>query len=87
MVIPLDERIRQVIVRAHTWLKLQTDGTHHSIESLARAVDLHPKVISNRIQLQPTRASRPSECRLRVTAFLASFGIELFHKTAKCSGI
>jgi len=32
-------------------LQLLTDGTHNSIDSLARAVDLHPKVIRNRIRL------------------------------------
>jgi site-specific DNA recombinase len=41
----------QAIVRAHAWLKLLTDSTHHSIESLARAAELHPKVIRSRIAL------------------------------------
>ena len=41
----------QAIVRAHTWLRLLSDGTHNSIEDLARAVELHPKVIRNRIRL------------------------------------
>lgn len=41
----------QAIVRAHQWLRLLSDGTHDSIESLARAVDLHPKVVRNKIRL------------------------------------
>lgn len=41
----------QAIVRAHAWLKLLTDGTHTSIESLAHTVALHPKVIRSRICL------------------------------------
>ncbi|MGB7258146.1 MAG: recombinase family protein [Pseudolabrys sp.] len=41
----------QAIVRAHQWVGFLTDGTHDSIESLAQAVDLHPKVIRSRIRL------------------------------------
>jgi site-specific DNA recombinase len=44
-------QVMQAIVRAHAWLELLIDGTHNSIESLARAVDLHPKVIRSRIPL------------------------------------
>jgi hypothetical protein len=35
----------QAVIRAHSWIKLLTDGTYNSIESLAKAIDLHPKVI------------------------------------------
>jgi len=41
----------QAIVRAHARLRLLVDGTHESIESLAHAVDLHPKVVRSRIRL------------------------------------
>ena len=41
----------QAVVRAHAWLRLLVDGTHESIESLAHAVDLHPKVVRSRIRL------------------------------------
>jgi DNA invertase Pin-like site-specific DNA recombinase len=41
----------QAIVRAHEWLRSLADGTYASIEALAKAVDLHPKVIRRRIQL------------------------------------
>lgn len=41
----------QAIARAHAWLRLLSDGTHDSIEALAHAVDLHPKVIRSRIRL------------------------------------
>lgn len=37
------------MVRAHLWLKLLKDGTHESIDSLALAIDMHPKVVRNRI--------------------------------------
>lgn len=41
----------QAIVRAHQWLRSLSDGTHGSIEALAHAIDLHPKVIRNKIRL------------------------------------
>ena len=41
----------QAVVRAHAWLWLLTEGTYDSIESLARSVDLHPKVVRSRIRL------------------------------------
>ena len=41
----------QAIVRAHAWLELLTNGTYNSMKSLARSVDLHPKVIRSRIRL------------------------------------
>jgi hypothetical protein len=48
---PPNPRLVQAVVRAHTWLKLLTDGTYDSVESLARAVDLHPKHVRNAIRL------------------------------------
>jgi hypothetical protein len=48
---PPNPRLVQAIIRAHVWLKLLTDGTHDSIEALARAVGLHPKHIRNSIRL------------------------------------
>lgn len=44
-----DPTLVQAIVRAHSWLKLLQDGTHGSIESLATAIHMHPKVVRNRI--------------------------------------
>jgi DNA invertase Pin-like site-specific DNA recombinase len=44
-------RLVQAIVRAHFWLKLLTNGTHDSIEALARSVGLHPKHIRNSLRL------------------------------------
>lgn len=41
----------QALVRAHIWLKFLSDGTYDSIDNLARAANLHPKVIRNRIRL------------------------------------
>jgi hypothetical protein len=39
------------IVRAHAWLIALKNGTYDSVEALARAVGLHPKVVRNRIRL------------------------------------
>ncbi len=41
----------QAVVRAHVWRKQLTDGAYDSIEALAHAVDLHPKVVRKAIQL------------------------------------
>ena len=41
----------QAIVRAHIWLKSLSDRTYDSVEDLARAAGLHPKVIRNRIRM------------------------------------
>jgi site-specific DNA recombinase len=46
-----DPTLVQAIVRAHAWLKLLSDGTHSSIDALAAAVDMHPKVVRSRICL------------------------------------
>ena len=43
--------LAHAIVRAHAWLTALEDGTYDSVEALARAVDLHPKVVRNRIRL------------------------------------
>jgi site-specific DNA recombinase len=48
---PADPTLVQAIVRAHAWLKLLDNGAHSSIEALAAAVDMHPKVVRNRICL------------------------------------
>lgn len=44
-------RLAQAVVRAHVWLRLLLDGSYPSIDDLARAAGLHPKVIRNRIKL------------------------------------
>ena len=44
-------RLAQAVVRAHVWLRLLLDGSHPSIDDLARAAGLHPKVIRSRIRL------------------------------------
>jgi len=46
-----DPKLVQPIIRAHVWLKALSDGTYESVEELAEAIDLHPKVIRNRIRL------------------------------------
>lgn len=47
---PRDTKLVQTLLRAQIWLKALSDGTYESVEQLARAVDLHPKVVRNRIQ-------------------------------------
>lgn len=46
-----DQAVLQALVRAHVWLKQLADGTFSSIEALAAAANIHPKVIRNRIRL------------------------------------
>lgn len=46
-----DLKLIQSVVRAHAWLKLLSDGTHQSVEALASAIGMHPKVVRNRICL------------------------------------
>ena len=41
----------QAVVRAHTWVRLLSDGTHKNIESLAQSVRVHPKIIRNGIRM------------------------------------
>ncbi len=43
--------LTHAIVRAHAWLTALEDGTYDSVEALAHAVALHPKVVRNRIRL------------------------------------
>jgi site-specific DNA recombinase len=46
-----DQKLVQSIVRAHVWLRKLSDGTHASIESLAAAVKLNPKVVRQALRL------------------------------------
>jgi len=41
----------QAIVRAHGWVNLLRDGVHESIEQLAQASQLHPKVVRQSLRL------------------------------------
>jgi DNA invertase Pin-like site-specific DNA recombinase len=41
----------QAVVRAHAWVRLLSVGTHKSVESLARSVGVHPKIVRNRIRM------------------------------------
>jgi site-specific DNA recombinase len=45
---PLDA---QALVRAQTWPKLLSDGSYDSVEDLAKAINLHPKVIRKSIRV------------------------------------
>ena len=46
-----NEGLIQSIVRAHAWLKCLQEGTHASIEQLAEANRLHPKVVRQALRL------------------------------------
>ena len=46
-----DPALVQALVRAHVWLKQLSDETYSSIEELAAAAKIHPKVVRNRIRL------------------------------------
>jgi site-specific DNA recombinase len=46
-----DPKLVQSVVRAHSWLRQLADGTHASIESLAAAVKLNPKVVRQALRL------------------------------------
>ena len=46
-----DPKLVQSIVRAHAWMRELSNGTHASIESLAKAVKLNPKVIRQALRL------------------------------------
>jgi hypothetical protein len=41
----------QAITRAHSWVKLLSDGTYHSIEALAASKRLNPKVVRKAIRV------------------------------------
>lgn len=84
-----DPTLVQAIVRAHSWLRLLQDGTHGSIESLATAIDMHPKVVRNRIGfafLAPslTRAilhgEQPSNLTFGVAQQLSSLNWDAQHR-------
>jgi hypothetical protein len=47
----LDQKLVQSVVRAHTWLRQLSNGSHTSVESLAAAVKLNPKVIRQALRL------------------------------------
>ncbi|MCK1474155.1 recombinase family protein [Bradyrhizobium sp. 197] len=47
----VDHKLVKSIVRAHAWLDDLSSGRHPSIEALAAAADLHPKVIRQGLRL------------------------------------
>jgi hypothetical protein len=46
-----NESMIQSVVRAHAWMYLLQDGTYGSIEELADANNIHPKVIRQNLRL------------------------------------
>jgi hypothetical protein len=46
-----NESLIQSIIRAHAWIRNLHDGKHESIEALAEANHLHPKVVRQALRL------------------------------------
>jgi site-specific DNA recombinase len=46
-----NEGLIQSIVRAHAWKRALLDGAHDSVEMLAEANQLHPKVVRQALRL------------------------------------
>jgi hypothetical protein len=46
-----DQKLVQSVVRAHAWVRELSNGTHRSIESLAAAIKLSPKVVRQALRL------------------------------------
>ena len=46
-----DQKLLQSVVRARTWVNALADGEYGSIEDLAEAVKIHPKVIRQNLRL------------------------------------
>jgi len=51
MVAHVDQKLVKSIIRAHAWLDDLSTGRHPSIEDLAAAADLHPKVVRQGLRL------------------------------------
>jgi site-specific DNA recombinase len=69
-----NEILVQSIVRAHTWKQALLDGTYESIEKLAEASRLHPKVVRQALRLaflSPDVTSAILEGRQSTTLSLA----------------
>lgn len=47
----IDPKLLKSIVRAHIWLNDLSNGRHDSIESLATAADVHPKLVRQELRL------------------------------------
>jgi DNA invertase Pin-like site-specific DNA recombinase len=47
----VDQKLVKSIIRAHAWLDALSSGRHASIESLATAAELHPKIVRQGLRL------------------------------------
>jgi len=47
----VDQKLLKSMIRAHAWLDVLSNGRHASIEDLATAADLHPKVVRQGLRL------------------------------------
>jgi site-specific DNA recombinase len=69
-----NEGLIHAIVRAYTWVRRLSDGTHESVEDLAKANGVHPKVVRQALRLaylSPEIASAAIEGRQPSTLTLA----------------
>jgi site-specific DNA recombinase len=46
-----NDSLIQSMVRSHAWLRAMSDGTYESVEALAEASNLHPKVVRHALRL------------------------------------
>jgi hypothetical protein len=46
-----DQKLLQAVVRAHAWLKDLSDSRYRSVEDLADAAGLHPKIVRQGLRL------------------------------------
>lgn len=47
----VDEKLLKAVVRAHAWLRDLSTGRHGSIEDLALAAEVHPKIVRRELRL------------------------------------
>ena len=60
----IDQKLVKSIIRAHAWLNDLASGRHASIEDLATAADLHPKVVRQGLRLAFLRVCPERLCRI-----------------------
>jgi site-specific DNA recombinase len=61
----IDQKLAESIARAHAWLGDLYNGRHASIDDLAAATDLHPKVVRQGLRLAGVSTTGPREGRTR----------------------
>ncbi len=46
-----NQKLFQAVVRAHVWLKDLSSSRYESVEDIAKAADLHPKILRQGLRL------------------------------------